>query len=75
MEMETQAFAFATNDEINNMTFCNYVLINRRAPTDAYFAQWVDSDLGGHVDDYVGCDVQRGLIFVQWDAFDVDSIL
>jgi len=63
MEIQAQMFGFATNDEINNMTFCNYVLINRGSLTlrDTYFAQWVDTDLGDPRDDFVGCDVVRGL--------------
>ena len=63
MEIRAQAFAFTSNDEINNMTFCNYTLINRGTQTliDTYFGQWVDPDLGCSNDDYVGCDVQRGL--------------
>ena len=73
MEIRAQAFVFATNDEVNNMTFYNYVLINQgtQTLTQTYFAQWVDSDLGGHVDDYVGCDVKRGLGYsYNGDAFD-----
>ena len=73
MEIRAQSFAFSTNDEINNMTFCNYVLINQgtQTLTNTYFSQWVDCDLGGHVDDYVGCDVQRGLGYsYNGDAFD-----
>lgn len=63
MEIRGQAFAFATNDEINDMTFYNYELINRGSftLTNTYFAQWVDADLGYANDDYVGCDVRRGL--------------
>jgi hypothetical protein len=63
MEVRAQAFAFATNDEINDMTFYNYELINRGSFTlnQTYFAQWVDADLGFAQDDYVGCDVLRGL--------------
>lgn len=63
MEIQAQMFGFNTNDEINNMTFCNYVLINRGSLTleETFFAQWVDTDLGNPVDDYVGCDVGRGL--------------
>lgn len=62
-EIRAQAFAFATNDEVNNMTFYNYEIINRSTftLTDTYFGQWVDADLGCASDDYVGCDVQRGL--------------
>ena len=73
MEIRAQSFAFSTNDEINNMSFCNYVLINQgtQTLTNTYFSQWVDCDLGGHVDDYVGCDVQRGLGYAyNGDAFD-----
>lgn len=63
MEIRAQAFAFSTNDEINDMTFYNYELINRGSFTlaNTYFAQWVDPDLGFAQDDYVGCDVRRGL--------------
>jgi len=63
MEIRAQAFSFATDDEINKMTFYNYELINRGTQTlfNTYFAQYVDSDLGGYNDDYVGCDVTRGL--------------
>jgi hypothetical protein len=63
MEIRGQAFAFSTNDEINDMTFYNYELINRGSFTlqNTYFAQWVDADLGFANDDYVGCDVRRGL--------------
>jgi hypothetical protein len=63
MEIRGQAFAFATNDEVNNMTFYNYEMINRSTftLTETYFGQWVDADLGGYDDDYVGCDASRGL--------------
>jgi hypothetical protein len=63
MEIRAQYFAFATNDEINNMTFYSYELINRSTYTltGTYFSQWVDPDLGYANDDYVGCDVGRGL--------------
>ena len=73
MEIKAQAFAFATNDEINNMTFYNYELINRGTQTlfDTYFGTWIDTDLGGYDDDYVGCDVGRGLGYCyNGDAFD-----
>ena len=63
MEIRAQVFQFATNDEINNMTFHNYVLINQGTQTlgDTYFGVWVDADIGNAQNDYVGCDVQRGL--------------
>jgi hypothetical protein len=63
MEIRAQAFTFATNDAINDMTFYNYELINRGTQTlyNTYFSQYVDPDIGGSSDDYVGCDVSRGL--------------
>ena len=63
MEIRAQAFAFATNDEINNMTFYSYEIINRSTYTltNTYFSPWTDVDLGYAKDDYVGCDVARGL--------------
>jgi hypothetical protein len=63
LEIRAQAFAFATNDEINNMTFYSYEIINRSTftLTNTYFSPWVDTDLGYAWDDYVGCDVGRGL--------------
>jgi hypothetical protein len=73
MEIRAQAFAFSTNDEINNMTFYNYVLINQGTQTlqDTYFGTWIDCDIGGELDDYVGCDVQRGLGYAyNGNAFD-----
>ncbi|MFM1875861.1 MAG: hypothetical protein RL266_1598 [Bacteroidota bacterium] len=74
MEIRGQAFAFATNDEINDMTFYNYELINRGSftLTNTYFAQWVDADLGFAEDDYVGCDVRRGLGYC-YNGFAVDG--
>ena len=63
MEIRAQAFAFATNDEINNMTFYSYEIINRSTYTltNTYFSPWTDVDLGYAYDDFVGCDVSRGL--------------
>ena len=63
LEIHAQAFGFTTNDEINNMTFYSYKIINRSTVqmNDTYFGQWTDADLGDAFDDYVGCDVARGL--------------
>mgnify|MGYP007101860577 CR=1 FL=1 len=63
VEVRAQAFGFATNDEINNMSFCSYEIINRSTYElkGTYFCPWTDVDLGYAKDDYVGCDVKRGL--------------
>ena len=73
MEIRAQAFAFATNDEVNRMTFYNYEMINRGTQTlfNTYFAQYLDPDVGNYQDDYVGCDVSRGLGYAyNGDALD-----
>ncbi len=58
MEVQVQSFAYSTNDELNNMTFMAYRLVNRAAEDikETYFAVWTDPDLGCYQDDYVGCD-------------------
>ncbi len=63
MEIRAQAFAFATDDEVNRMTFYNYEMINRSTQTlqETYFAQYMDPDVGNPEDDFVGCDISRGL--------------
>ncbi len=63
IEIHAQAYTFAENNELNQMTFYNYEMINRGTQTlyQTYFTQYVDPDLGNYSDDYVGCDVTRGL--------------
>jgi len=65
LEIRAQAFAYATNNSLNNMTFYKYEIINRStfAVEQCYFGQWIDSDIGFFNDDFVGCDVTRGLGF------------
>ncbi|MEO7176429.1 MAG: hypothetical protein ABIV51_11015 [Saprospiraceae bacterium] len=69
MEVQVQSFAYSTNDELNDMTFQRYKLINRATDdiTKMYFAIWVDPDLGCATDDYVGCDTSRSLMYVYND--------
>lgn len=65
LEVQAQGFAFKTTDEINNMTFYRYKIINRSSSSlyNTYFGVWCDPDLGSGTDDYVGCDVELGLGF------------
>jgi len=65
MEVQVQAFSYITNDELNDMTFQRYKLINRATERidSTFFAMWVDPDLGCHLDDYVGCDSSRSLMY------------
>lgn len=73
MEIQVQAFAYTTADDINSMTFQRYKLINRAQEDilNTYFAMWTDADLGCSTDDYVGCDTTRSLAYVyNEDALD-----
>jgi len=62
IEIQAQAFAFATNDELNNATFYKYKIINKSSfrLDSTFFGVWDDADLGWYKDDYVGCDVGLG---------------
>lgn len=77
VEIQAQAFGFNTNDEINNMTFYKYKIINRASQvlSQTYFGAWIDPDLGNAFDDYVGCDVKRGLGYCYNGDADDDGAL
>ncbi|WP_417589277.1 hypothetical protein [Owenweeksia hongkongensis] len=62
-EIRAQAFAFTSNDEVNNMTFNNYRILNKSTfrLTETYFGTWFDPDLGNPRDDIIGSDISRGL--------------
>ncbi|MBP9132648.1 MAG: hypothetical protein KBF75_01405 [Saprospiraceae bacterium] len=65
MEVQVQAYAFKTNDQLNDMTFMRYKLVNR-SPTvtdRCIFGWWVDSDLGCPDDDLIGCDSSLSLVY------------
>lgn len=63
MEVQVQAFSYESADDIDNMSFLRYKLINRAVEDirDTYFAMWIDGDLGCSTDDYIGCDTTRSL--------------
>lgn len=63
LEVRTMAFAYSTANAINDMTFYKYQVVNRASSdlNDTYIGQWVDSDIGLASNDYVGCDIERGL--------------
>lgn len=62
-EIRAQSFAFTSNDEINNMTFNNYRILNKSTfrLKETFFGTWFDPDLGQADDDIIGCDISRGL--------------
>lgn len=75
LEVGALAFGFATNDEVNDMTFYKYVINNRSTqPLDSvFFGQWVDPDLGQFDDDFVGCVPEEGLGIV-YNGTAVDGV-
>jgi len=73
LQISALAFGFATNDEVNNMSFYKYVIENNSSSSldSVFFSQWVDPDLGNFDDDYVGCDTLNDLgIVYNGDGFD-----
>lgn len=76
LQLKTTAFAFTTNDEVNNMTFYTTEISNFGEPVkDCYFGQWIDPDLGNYADDYVGCDTTRNLGYCYNGDDDDEGIL
>jgi PKD repeat protein len=64
LEVHATAYAFSSQeDALNNATFYRYKIINRSTVDyhSVWFGMFSDYDLGDAFDDYVGCDVGRGL--------------
>ncbi|MCF8297037.1 MAG: hypothetical protein K9J13_05765, partial [Saprospiraceae bacterium] len=63
IEVRAQAYAYQTNDELNNMTFYSYEIINRSTNklNDSWFGFFIDGDLGYPYDDFMASDVSRGM--------------
>ena len=75
VEVHAQAFAYADQGVLNDQTFYQYNLINRSTNvySDFRVGLWTDADLGGAMDDFIGCDVERGLGYMyNGDDFDDD---
>jgi hypothetical protein len=66
LEIRAQAWAFeGGGPDFDHATFYTYEMLNQGPFVlhDFYAAIWVDADVGTATDDYVGCDVSRGLAF------------
>lgn len=77
LEIQALAFAFKTNDELNNMTFYKYKIINRSNTVldSTYMGVFADTDLGDANDDYIGCDAGLGVGYVyNGDDFDGGNV-
>jgi hypothetical protein len=66
VEIQQTTFAFSRQGPLGNTVFMRYRIINRGTATltNAYVSQWSDPDLGGAVDDLVGCDTTLSVGFV-----------
>lgn len=66
VQVNCLAFAYATADALNNMTFYTFE-ITKKTPNplfDTYMGFFVDPDLGDATDDWVGCDTVRDMGYV-----------
>lgn len=63
IQVNALAFAFSTSDEVNDMTFYRYKIVNKATLEigQFYMGQWVDADNGCFNNDYVGVDTSRDL--------------
>ncbi|MGL5892510.1 MAG: hypothetical protein ACRC3B_21640, partial [Bacteroidia bacterium] len=65
VHMTVYGFAAPAGTWESRAVFVNYKLYNRsqQAYSDVYVGRWTDFDIGDYSDDYVGCDVQRGMYY------------
>ena len=67
LEIHASAYAFdePADTALSNTVFLSYKIINRSSHTygDVHFGEFIDFDLGYAYDDYIGCDVRRGMAY------------
>lgn len=69
IEIHQTVFGFASRENIGNMLFVRYRLINKSTKADrldsVYFSVITDSDIGDYYDDLTGCDstVDAGYVY------------
>ncbi|MFT7613946.1 MAG: hypothetical protein ACI9J3_002926 [Parvicellaceae bacterium] len=76
IEIQVMAYAYATSNNINDMTFYDLKMIHKGTQTlhDSYFGLWLDADLGYYSDDYIGIDTSLLTAYVyNGDSFDEDG--
>jgi len=63
IELHFMSYTFATNDAINNSVFYDVEILNKSDTmySGTHFGLFVDPDIGGYADDYIGCDTSRNL--------------
>ncbi len=75
VEVQQTTFAFDREDPLGNVVFVKFKVINKGPNTldSTYFSLWSDPDLGGAMDDYVGCDTGLSVGFC-YNATNTDEL-
>src|SRR5262245_39735341 len=65
VEVQQTMFAFNRSDDLGNVVFMRFKILNQGANVlnNLYVSLWSDPDLGFFTDDLVGCDIGRSLGF------------
>ena len=65
LEIQQTTWAYDTDDELQNVIFIRYKILNKGGNIieDAFLSLWSDPDLGEYSDDLVGCDTLNDLFF------------
>jgi hypothetical protein len=73
VEIHAMVYGYSCPDSaLQNSVFVNYKIINKSSFSlnNTFIGKWTDFDIGGWSDDYIGCDVTRGVYY----AYNGDSI-
>lgn len=65
VDIHRMVYAYAGNHAINHTVFVDYKIVNKSgtAYDDFIFSSWVDFDIGNYIDDYVGTDTLRNMVY------------
>lgn len=77
-EIHCMAYAYkcSSDSALNGTLFIDYTIYNRsnRTYDSTYIGNWTEFDIGNPTDDYLGCDVSRGVFYAyNGDAIDEDA--
>lgn len=63
VEIQQTTFAYNRSGALGNIIFLKFKILNKGGNQldSTYFSAWVDPDLGGFTDDFVGCDTTLSL--------------
>lgn len=72
IEVHAMFYQYATNDYLNNTTFVELRVINRGTTqlNDFRVTAYADMDIGGPIDDYIGSDSTRSMVY----AYNGDAV-